>query len=130
MNLTTTTKSDSVLTEKQQAFIDALLGPAEGNIAEARRLAGYHPSQDVLSSKKVQDEILDRTRTYLAHNAPRAAFRMTGVLDNPTELGNDKLLEAAKQILDRVGIAKKEQVDIANTTPNAILILPAKQKEE
>ena len=37
-------------------------------------------------------------------------------------------LEAAKQILDRIGIAKKEKIDINLKAMHGIFILPAKDK--
>jgi hypothetical protein len=37
-------------------------------------------------------------------------------------------LEAAKQILDRIGIAKKDQLDINMKALHGIFILPAKDK--
>ena len=38
-------------------------------------------------------------------------------------------MEAAKQILDRVGIAKKEKIDIEAKIQHGIFILPAKEIE-
>ena len=37
-------------------------------------------------------------------------------------------LEAAKQILDRIGITKKEEIDINMKAVHGIFILPAKDK--
>lgn len=129
--MTTLTPTDDTMTEKQLAFVDALFDEdIQGNTKEAKLKAGYSPNTSLVYSAKMKDAIIDRAKTYLAMNAPKAAHRMVGVLDNPTELGNDKLLEASKQILDRVGITKIEQMEVMNTTPNAILILPAKQQEE
>ena len=39
-------------------------------------------------------------------------------------------LEAAKQILDRIGIAKKEKIDINMRAMHGIFILPAKETPE
>jgi hypothetical protein len=60
------------LTEKQQKFLDVLFEEARGNLHEAKKLAGYAPETIfkflVIS---LRDEILERTNTYLAQNAPR-----------------------------------------------------------
>ena len=37
-------------------------------------------------------------------------------------------LEAAKQILDRIGIAKKEKIDISMKAIHGLFVLPAKDK--
>ena len=37
-------------------------------------------------------------------------------------------MEAAKQILDRIGIAKKEKIDINMQAVHGLFILPAKDK--
>lgn len=118
------------LTAQEQTFIDALFENG-GNVMRANITAGYHPTAPtVRGNKTIQDALIEQTRFYLAANAPKAAKKMVGVLDNPTELGTDKLLEASKQILDRVGVIKKEQLEIEANMPNAVLILPQKNKEE
>jgi len=39
-------------------------------------------------------------------------------------------MEAAKQILDRIGIVKKDQLDINMNLKHGMFILPAKNKPE
>jgi len=128
---TALTNADTTLTDKQLAFCDALLDEdISGNIRLAKLKAGYSPNTVLQLTPAMKERMKENAETYLAMNSFKAAYKMVGVLDNPTELGNDKLLEASKQILDRVGITKKEMLEVTNNSPNAILILPAKQKEE
>jgi len=128
---TPVTNADTTLTEKQQAFCDALMDEdIAGNTRLAKLKAGYSPNTTLILTPAMKEKMKENAETYLALNAFKAAHKMVGVLDNPTDLGTDKVLEASKQILDRVGITKKEQLEVMNTTPNAVLILPAKQQEE
>lgn len=117
------------LTEKQQKFLDVLFEEARGSVVEAKKLAGYSPTQhtaQIVSSLK--DEILERTNMYLAQNAPRAAMAMTGALIDPTELGIKEKMMAAKEVMDRVGIIKSEKIQIEAT--GGVMLLPPKRTEE
>jgi DNA-binding Lrp family transcriptional regulator len=117
------------LTEKQQKFLDVLFEEARGSVVEAKKLAGYSPTQhtaQIVSSLK--DEILERTNMYLAQNAPRAAMAMTGALIDPTELGIKEKMVAAKEVMDRVGIIKSEKIQVEAT--GGVMLLPPKRTEE
>lgn len=128
-NLVPGSEVTAALSDTEKKFIEVLFENG-GNVAEAKRESGYAAGTNPLTRKKIQDAIIEYGRFQLALHTPKAVAKMTGVLDTPTELGNDKLLEASKQILDRVGIVKKEQLEIDNISPNAILILPPKNKED
>ena len=52
---------------------------------------------------------------------------MVGVLDDPTALGAKNSVAAAKEVLDRIGIVKKEKLEISSEEGNGIFILPAKR---
>lgn len=114
------------LTELQEAFLDALVGEAKGNIREAMRLAGYSEYTKVHEVvNPLREEILERTQMILAMNAPRAAHGMIDVLVDPSAMGARNAVSAASQILDRVGLVKKEQVEV-KTDGTAMFILPPK----
>ena len=113
------------LTTKQQSFLQVLFGEAEGDYTRAKTLAGYSDTTNGLEIvRSLKDEIVELTREYLAMNGPRAARAMINVLERPSELGNQHRLNAAKELLDRVGIHKTDKVEV--TTPNGIMILPPK----
>lgn len=114
-------------TEKQEAFLEALCGDARGSIREAMNIAGYSPqtrTKEVVEPLK--DEIVERASTMLAMNAPRAAFSLTGVLVDPSQVGARNAVAAATQVLDRVGLVKKEKIEVSTTT-GGIFILPPKE---
>lgn len=116
------------LTEKQAKFLEVLFEEARGSAVRAKELAGYSdntPTSEVVSSLK--EEIMDRTQLYMARNAPLAAMSIVDGMIDPTELGLRDKLNAAKDLLDRVGLVKTEKVQVEAT--NGLMILPPKAKE-
>ncbi len=118
------------LTDKQAAFLEALLGEARGNIRLAMDIAGY--SKTTATTEVVgplKEEITERAGMMLAINAPKAAFGIIDVLDDPSALGARNAISAAREVLDRTGLVKKEQVEI---TANAggMFILPPKTSND
>ena len=114
------------ITEKQAAFLEALLSEARGNIRAAMDIAGYSKmtkTSEVVSS--LREEITDRAGLMLAMNAPKAAFGIVDVLDDPSALGARNAISAAREALDRTGLVKKEQVEVTGTN-GGIFILPPK----
>lgn len=117
------------LTEMQQKFLDVLFNEAKGDAVKAKKLAGY--SHDYATSSitnALKDEIVERTKTYIAVNAPRAAVAMIDGIVDPTELGIKEKMVAAKDILDRAGLVKTDRVQVE--TSGGLMILPAKDKSE
>lgn len=118
--------SEKKLTEKQQAFLEHLFEGANGDIRAAMKLAGYTPSanqSDVINA--LHEQITERAQRYLAANAPKAAFGLVNVLNTPDALGARNAVAAAKEVLDRTGIVKKEQIQV-EATGGGMFILPPK----
>ena len=114
------------LTDKQSAFLEALLGEARGNIRAAMDIAGY--SKTTATTEVVgplSEEITERAGMMLAINAPKAAFGIIDVLDDPSALGARNAISAAREVLDRTGLVKKEQVEVSGNA-GGIFILPPK----
>ena len=114
------------LTDKQEAFLDALMSEARGNIRAAMDIAGY--SKATKTSEVVgplKDDIVERASMMLALNAPKAAFGIVDVLDDPSALGARNAISAAREVLDRSGIVKKEQVEVT-TNQGGLFVLPPK----
>ena len=114
------------LTERQQKFLEALFADANGSIKDAKVIAGYSPaanSNEIVQALK--DEILEATQTYMASNAPKAAFAMVNGIDDPTQLGIRDKMNAAKELLDRTGLIKTEKMQVEAT--GGVMLMPAKQ---
>lgn len=115
------------LTEKQAKFLEALFGEANGDYTQAMKLAGYaNPQQHMMVMKPLREEIIERATMMLAANAPKAAFKLGGLLDNPTELGAKEIVSVAREILDRVGIVKVDKQELKVEAPHGLFFLPAK----
>jgi|TARA_R110000822_G_scaffold89633_4_gene207462 hypothetical protein len=117
-------------TEKQLLFLDALMGEAGGNIRKAMDIAGYSKttkSGEVV--KNLREEVIERASLMLAMNAPKAAFGIIGVLDDPSAMGARNSISAAREILDRTGLVKKEQVEVTSQG-GGMFILPPKSSDD
>jgi len=115
------------LTNTQQQFLDVLFGEAKGNLKKAGELAGYSEHSYPKVVRNLKQEIISRAENYLATHSAKAATKLVGMLDEDGTTPHANIrLEAAKQILDRIGIAKKDQLDINMKALHGIFILPAK----
>ena len=118
------------LTDKQLVFLEALMSEeCKGSIRKAMNIANYAETTSIHSVvSSLKDEINERASTMLAMNAPKAAWGMVDVLDDPGAMGARNSIAAAAQILDRTGLVKKEQVEVKNTG-GAMFILPPKNAD-
>ena len=115
------------LTSTQEKFLDALFGEARGNPRKAGELAGYSDHSYPKVLRNLKNEIVSRAETYLANYSARAATKMVDMLDEDGTTPHANIrMEAAKQILDRVGLAKKEKLDVNLKAMHGLFILPPK----
>ena len=115
-----------VLNEQQQKFIEVLFAEAGGDPVKARRLAGYSEGYNTkMLMSLLKEEVIEATQLYIAMNAPRAAMAVVNGIADPTELGLKDKLNAAKDLLDRAGLAKTDKIQV-EATGNNIMFLPAK----
>ena len=117
------------LTTKQQLFLDALVSEdAMGDLRTAMRIAGYSDKTKVAYlAKEIRKEIREATETLLAMYAPKAAYALTSILDNPDTFNARHIISASKEILDRTGLGVKSQMEVEVNGHNPIFILPPKQ---
>ena len=121
------TDSKKNLTVSQEKFLDALFGEARGNPRVAGELAGYSEHSYPKLVRSLKTEIVSRAENYLAVHSAKAATKIVEMLeeDGTTPHANIRM-EAAKQILDRIGIVKKEHIDVNVKALHGIFVLPAK----
>ena len=119
----------TTLTSKQTLFLDALVSEdAMGDLRTAMRLAGYSDNTKVAYiARELRKEIREATELLLAMYAPKAAYALTSVLDNPDTFNARHIISASKEILDRTGLGVKSQMEVAVNSHNPIFILPPKQ---
>ena len=124
------TEKKKPITDRQEVFLEALLGEANGDLRAAMNIAGYSSRTKINEAiAPIKDEVIERASTALAINSPKAVLSMIGVLSDPTSLGAKNAIAAAAQVLDRAGLVKKEQVEV-KSTGQAMFILPPKDSGE
>ena len=117
-------------TENQVKFLYVLFDEAGGDVATAKKLAGYADgTSTTVVVKSLKEEILEATQQYMARNAPKAAVAMASALMDPTELGLRDKMSAAKELLDRTGLIKTEKIQV-EASGGVMLMPPKKQIEE
>lgn len=116
------------LTDKQKKFLELVFLPEyQDNFTKAAIAAGYSEgthASDVLRS--VSKQYIERLDYYLASKAAKAISKIDSVLDTPDAKGAKALLEASAMILDRIGVSKKERIEIEHKSVSGIFILPKK----
>ena len=119
----------TTLTSKQTLFLDALVSEdAMGDLRTAMQLAGYSDNTKVAyMARELRKEIREAAETLLAMYAPKAAYALTLILDNPDTFNARHIISASKEILDRTGLGVKSQMEVAVNSHNPIFILPPKQ---
>ena len=117
------------LTEKQQAFLNNLVETG-GDFKKSAELAGYSGNHYQIL-KSLKNEVVDLASDVLAREAPLAAFKLVEVLQSDKALPQANVkLQAAQTILDRVGLGKKERLDVNHNVSGGIFILPEKQTND
>ena len=116
------------LTTQQKLFLDALISEeAMGDLRAAMRIAGYSDKTKVAhTARELRTEIKEAAETLLAIYAPKAAYSLTKLLDNPDTFNARNIISASKEILDRTGLGVKSQKEIDYNNEGAIIILPPK----
>ena len=115
------------LTDMQEKFLDVLFAEARGNPREAARIAGYSDHSYPKVVRNLKKEITELAETHLSTHSAKAVNRLITLLDEDGTTPQASIrLAAANSILDRVGLVKKDQLDINMKALHGIFILPAK----
>ena len=121
-------QKDRQLTPQQSHFLE-LLFENGGQVTAAALDAGYSRGSAAWLKSSLSDEIIERTKTILATNAMKAANRVISTIDNPApERGDELRLKAAESLLNRVGVAKQEQINHNVTAIHGVVLLPPKKE--
>lgn len=118
--------SNKQLTIKQQSFLDNLTETG-GDPKKAAELAGYSTHWHVVKALKPQ--IIDLASNILAQSAPKAAQKLVDVMESNEPIPQASMrVQAAQTILDRVGLGKKDTLDVKHEVSGGVFILPAKEE--
>lgn len=115
-------------TPQQDAFLDALFDPdVRGDIRLAMRKAGYSDNTSTSAvTNSLKDQIIERSKQYMALNSGKAIFNLVDLFDNPNRMGASNVINAAKEVLDRIGVVKQES-GLDKLPKGAIILLPPKR---
>ena len=115
------------LTDMQEKFLEVLFTEAQGNPREAARIAGYSEHSYPKVIRNLKKEITELAENHLSTHSAKAVNRLITLLDEDGTTPQASIrLAAANSILDRVGITKKDQLDINMKAMHGIFILPPK----
>ena len=117
-------------TDKQVKFLNTLMDNG-GQVLKAMDEAGYKPSSRGWLVNTLKEEIIDRTKSMLASSSVKAASRLMEGLDMNGDIRANHMeirLKAANEILDRVGIGKKQDIAIQAEVIHGVVMLPAKKQ--
>lgn len=122
-------RDEEGLTLKDRAFLAFLIGEAGGDVRRAMDLAGFPKDMPIYTiTKRLKKQIQDISKDFLASHTLKASIDLLGVLRDPTQMGAKNVIAASKEILDRGGVNKEENLNIQ--TEKNMFILPAKRVEE
>ena len=115
-------------TPKQKKFLKLYAENNFTNSRECAEIAGYK-SDHLKVVSELKDDILEITKDLLLSHAPVAANTLTGMLRGDEPIPNAQArLNAAKEVLDRVGVTKPEKVEHEHKVTGGLFIIPTKQE--
>lgn len=120
-----------MLNDKQQTFLNALFGEADGDFRMAMDIAGYSKNtmpSHLMQSEAMRKALLEYSKDYLALNTPKASIGLVNLIDEPSQIGAQNKLKAASEVLDRAGIGKTEKHEVE--VKSGLFILPAKEDDD
>lgn len=116
-------------TEQEEYFLQVLFSIHKGDVPRAMETAGYPKDMNPnVLRRKFKEAIIEETKTYLATASAEAALSLISVLRDPNALGAKNIIAASKEILDRGGITRPEEVHIV--ADNVMIMLPPKLPKE
>lgn len=118
-------------TPQQELFLEYLFNDPDCNSSTLKACvaAGYDRTNHRTLVTRLQDEILHRANSALAMAAPTAVRKLIDSMDEDGSIPKgDIRLKAIESVLDRAGLAKKQQVEVTSISAMPLFILPAKRE--
>jgi hypothetical protein len=113
----------------QKEFFNLLLDGL--SVKEAAKQTDYGPSYGYELVRKFKEYYLDLVESKLVLHAGPAVTQLIASLHSKGEdIAEDTKIKIAKDILDRVGLAKKDRLDINLQGEAGIVILPSKDNDD
>lgn len=122
---------DNTLTAQHELFLDYLFNDPECKRSTklACEAAGYDHTYHRTLIARLRDEIIERTNIELAMAAPAAVGKLVSAMDEDGKTPKAELrFKAVESVMDRIGLAKKQQVEVTSTSAIPLFILPEKKE--
>ena len=85
-------------------------------------------NNNFLPGTETKRKLTEQQQSFLDALAPRAAEKLVEILESEDPIPQvGAKLQAAQTLLDRVGIAKREKLDVTHTAAGGIFIIPEKR---
>lgn len=116
------------LNPQLEAFLDHLF---DGNTIrhpnEAKVMAGFPADYPWLKIiEQCREALIAKYDQYLTFMSAKGMMGLVDVMENPQIPGSAVKLKAVIELLDRGGVTKKENKEVALDSPNYVFILPSK----
>lgn len=123
-----TTDAETGLSEIELHFLDVLFDKCGGDIPMAIIESGMpRNTSEIQVTRKLRKYITARAKDYLAGQTAKASIALMKIVVDPNLPGSKTAISAIKEVLDRGGAVKDEQLQI--DAENVIVILPPKEYE-
>lgn len=116
-------------TAQRELFLEYLFNDPEcnNNSLLAARKAGYSDGYHAKLVRDARDDILQRAELELAKAAPKAVQKLVEAMDEDGTVPKGELrLKAVDSILDRIGVAKKQDIGVQVDTSSPLFMIPSK----
>jgi hypothetical protein len=111
-------------TEKQEEFL-TLLEENNLDIRKAFELSSYVNFQNAV--RPLKNEILEMTELLMVEEGVNSVRKIVEIRDSDETIPNVAAkLDASKTILDRIGLGKKDKLEISTEENSGLFILPLK----
>lgn len=119
------------LTEKQKAFLENYVASGFQDAQQCALSAGYSESTSRQVVYQLKDEMIELAEMYLVEHAARASKTIVDVMTSDEGVAQASAkMDAAKTVLNSVGLGKKEKIDVSHNVSGGIFILPSKTRVE
>lgn len=123
-------KKGRKLTEKQEEFL-TLCQENNMDLHKAFSLSSYKSHSVSFVIRGLKNEILELTELMMVEEGINSVKKIVEIRDSDEPIPNVSVkLDASKTILDRIGLGKKDKVEISTESGGGLFILPAKGSEE
>lgn len=117
------------LTERQEQFLQYYMDNGFKDAKGCAIAVGYSPKAAMQVVRSLKDEIIELAEMMLVEHAPLAALTVVDIMTSGAGIPQAaNKMDAAKTLLDRVGMGKKEKMDVTHNVSGGIFIMPAKKE--